>query len=436
MLEKYKELTQGSERLWKRATKVFAGGVNHNLRQFAMLTSGAYPPYMRKGEGGRVWDVDDNEYVDWWMTHYSDILGHGHPAVKQAISQQLEQGIHLGALNEQMVQFGEMISDAIPTMKLMRFCTTGSESTMYAVRLARLFTKKPLVAKVRGGWHGGNDAVGYHVHAPYTDYPFYDGISFDFNDRESFDELLKVHGKNIAAVIVEPVLGAGGGLPPESGFLPYLREETEAREILLIFDEIITGFRLRYGTAGKELFGAEPDMVTLGKITAGGMPLGVYGGREDVMSLAKPRAEGGRWVGGGTFSSHPLSMVAGIAALNELRSKKTDYGKLNQTGDRFREKLNNSLIGDGVNAIATGTGSIIFISWLTRDVRGEPLTSGLIGENLDNHTQDLFQAFLMEQRVFGYHGLGALSFSHTKTDLDWTIDGVSNATVQMKEVSR
>ncbi|MHA2178673.1 MAG: aminotransferase class III-fold pyridoxal phosphate-dependent enzyme, partial [Candidatus Thorarchaeota archaeon] len=280
-------------------------------------------------------------------------------------------------------------------------------------------------------WHGGNDALTYHMSHPYSDDAFYNGVSFDYNDRESFDEMLKNHGKDLAAVIIEPVIGAGGGIPPENDFLAYMREETASRDILLVHDEIITGFRLRFGTAGDKLFGAEPDLLTLGKAAAGGMPLGVYGGREDIMALAIPGAEGGRWVGGGTFSSHPLTMAAGIAVLERLREKKDEYDRLNKMGDSFRERLNELLRDMNAPIISTGYGSINFVSWLTSAL-DEPLkTPGQLGALFDHKNQDIFQGFLMQEGVFGYHGLGALSFTHTEEDIEKTLLGISEAVRNM-----
>jgi glutamate-1-semialdehyde 2,1-aminomutase len=247
--------------------------------------------------------------------------------------------------------------------------------------------------------------------------------------------MLKKHGKNLAAVIVEPVIGAGGGIPPIDGFLPYIREETASRDILLIFDEIITGFRLRYGTAGDKIFGAEPDLLTLGKAAAGGMPLGVYGGREDVMALAEPGAEGGRWVGGGTFSSHPLTMAAGLAVLEQLRGKGDEYKRLNTMGDNFRKRLNEMLQEMNAPLLGTGFGSINFISYL-KLVPKEPIkTPGQLGGLFNWNKQDIFQGFLMQEGIFGYHGLGALSFTHSEEDIERTLLGISNAIMGMRKMS-
>ncbi|MCF2137689.1 MAG: aminotransferase class III-fold pyridoxal phosphate-dependent enzyme [Candidatus Thorarchaeota archaeon] len=425
MFEKFKKKTPKSKELFERAKRVFPGGVNHNIRTFGLDRVGIYPPFMAAGDGAYVWDVDGNRYVDWWMTHFSKILGHRRPGVINAVGEQLSRGIHLGTLNEAQVLFAERIQAAIPFMKKMRFCTTGSEATMYSSRLARLFTGRRLIAKARGGWHGGNDALGFHVQYPYSDDPFYNGVSFDYNDRESVDKVLREHGKEIAALIIEPVLGAGGGLAPEPDYLPYLREETEARDILLIFDEIITGFRLCYGSAGKGVFGVEPDLITLGKIAAGGMPLGAYGGREDIMDLARPGAKGGRWVGGGTFSSHPLTMVAGAAVMDALRDLM--YSGLNDAGNALRERINKIFEDAKAPALATGTGSIIFITWLKHTIE-KPFTSFKLNEATDHQKQNLFQALLMEQGVFGYHGLGALSFAHSKQDIEQTALAIEQVT--------
>lgn len=434
MLEDYKARTKRSEELWKRATAIFPGGVNHNIRTFGMPACDAYPPYMSHGKGGHIWDVDGNEYIDWWMTHYSLILGHDNPAVKNAIRDQNEIGHHFGAPNEPQVGFGERLREAVPLLRKMRFTASGSESTMYAIRLARAFSGRSLIGKSFGGWHGGNDALTFHLKHPFTDAPIYDGVSFDFNDRESFDMMLSKHGRDLAAVIVEPVIGAGGGIPPEPGFIPYIREETAAREILLIFDEIITGFRLRYGTAGDGIFRAEPDLLTLGKAAAGGMPLGVYGGREDIMALAAPGAKGGRWVGGGTFSSHPLTMVAGLAVLEELSRKRDEYKHLNAMGDSFRERLNEMLQEMNAPLVGTGLGSINFVSYLKARPDRPITTPGQLGSQFDSLRQDIFQGFLMQEGVFGYHGLGALSFAHTQQDVDRTLTGISNAVKNMQGV--
>ncbi|MGY5876011.1 MAG: aspartate aminotransferase family protein, partial [Candidatus Thorarchaeota archaeon] len=433
-LERYLSSTEKSKKLWERAVKLFPGGVSHNIRQFGLPAFGAYPPYISHGEGGHIWDVDGNEYVDWWMTHYSQILGHNNPQVRKAIADQLETGIHFGAPNEPQVEYGEKLKDAVPVLEKMRYTSTGSESTMYAVRLSRIFTNRKLIGKTLGGWHGGNDALTYHMSHPYTDDAFYNGVSFDYNDRDSLDEMLKRYGNDLAAIILEPVIGAGGGIPPEPGFLQYLREETESREILLIFDEIITGFRLRYGTAGDELFGVKPDLLTLGKAAAGGMPLGAYGGREDIMALATPGAERGRWVGGGTFSSHPLTMAAGLSVLEQLQSKKKEYSRLNKMGDDFRERLNGMLREMHAPLIGTGYGSITFISCLTGDIDGPLISPGLLGKLFDHDQQDIFQSYLMQERVFGYHGLGALSFSHVDEDIEFTLTGIKNAVESLMKV--
>ncbi len=418
--------------LWDRALRVFAGGVNHNIRRFGTTTVGAYPPYIVRAEKSRVWDIDGNEYIDWWMTHYADILGHSHPAVIEAIKQQIDECIHAGAPGEHQIELAERIQNAIPYMKRLRLCTTGSEATMYVTRLARLFTGRPLIAKAIGGWHGGNDSVGFHVTYPFKDEPFYDGVSFDFNDRASVDQILREHGNELAAVLVEPMMGAGGGIAPEDDFLKYLREETQKRGILLIFDEIVTGFRLRYGAAGKEIFGAEPDLLTLGKVVGGGMPIGVYGGREDIMRLAAPGAPGGRWVGGGTFSGHPLSMVAGIAVLDQLMRLRQEYSRLNTRGDKFRESLNRLFEEHDAMIRATGYGSFIVLTALRERLDDRHLTGRLIAEATDHHRQDILQALLIERGIFGYHGLGAMSFVHSDDDLKMTQDAVAEVLRELR----
>jgi glutamate-1-semialdehyde 2,1-aminomutase len=421
MLEEYNARTPKSAALWKRAVNLFPGGVSHNIRTFGMPGCGSYPPYITRGKGGHIWDIDGNEYIDWWITHYSMILGHNDPVVRQAIMDRLQNGHHFGAPNEPQVEYGEQLKKAVPVLEKMRFTATGSESVMYSSRLARLFTGRNLIGKSLGGWHGGSDALAFHIGYPYKDSPYFDGVSFDYNDRESLDDMLREHGKDLAAIVVEPVIGAGGGIPPQDDFLVYLREETESRDILLIFDEIITGFRLRYGSAGDAIFGVKPDMLTLGKAAAGGMPLGVYGGREDVMALAAPGAKGGRWVGGGTFSSHPLTMVAGLAVLRRLMEHRRQYHRLNRMGDDFRTRLNEQLSEMNAPLVGTGYGSINFVSYLKSRLDGLPKTPRQLGALFDHKMQDIFQGHLMQEGVFGYHGLGALSFTHTEKDTERTL---------------
>lgn len=431
MLERYRRATSKSHQLWERALQVYPGGVNHNLRTFGLHRIGMYPPFMKRGEGAHIWDVDDNEYIDWWMTHFSIILGHNHPKVREAIQARITEGLHLGALNQTQVEFAEKLKEAIPYLEKVRFSVTGSEAVMYSVRLARTFTKKRLVAKARGGWHGGNDALLYHIKYPFSNEPIPNGVSFEFNDQQSIDALLKKYAKELAAIVIEPVIGAGGALSPDPEFLPYLREETEARGILLIFDEIITGFRLCFGSAGKEVFGVEPDLITMGKIVAGGMPLGMYGGREDIMALAEPGKEGGCWVGGGTFSSHPVSMVSGIATLDALHSLKGEYRTLNQRGNQFRDHLNNTFETENIPILATGVGSIVFLHWLKETLGESHITPSKIGEVFDSTRQDFLQAALFEQGIFGYHGLGGISFAHTDKDIQMTQEALFRAIAEV-----
>ncbi|MFX1318245.1 MAG: aspartate aminotransferase family protein [Promethearchaeota archaeon] len=426
MLERYRQASPKSRQLWERAKKVFCGGINHNIRTFGLGSANAHPPFMQRGEGCHIWDVDGNEYIDYWMTHYCMILGHNHPQILLALEQQLREGWHLGALNEAQVLYAEKLQTIIPELEKMRFCTTGSESTMYATRLARLFTGRKLVAKAWSGWHGGNDALSYHNKYPFTDEPYYNGVAFDYNDTTSVDRLMKKHGKQLAAVIIEPVLGAGGGIEPDSEFLPYLREETESRDILLIFDEIITGFRLCYGSAGTQVFGVKPDLQTHGKIIASGLPIGVYGGRADVMKLAVPGVPSGRWVGGGTFSSHPLTMVAGITTLEILESYKQKYTALNKRGDQLRRQINNIFRRANANKVAMGKGSILFIHSLKEPLEEGLITAGRLGKVFDTEQTNLFQSRLLEEGVFGYHGLGGVSFVHTDEEFSKTLKVIEN----------
>ena len=312
-----------TEALVERAGAVFPGGVNSPVRAFRSV--GRPPLVLVRGAGPHVWDADGRRLIDYIGSWGPAILGHAHPAVIGAIVDATSNGLALGATNPLEIELAEAIQRAMPSLERLRFTSSGTEAVMSAVRVARAATGRDLVVKFAGAYHGHSDGLlveagsglatqaiagsaGVPVAVAGT------AIVLPFNDREAVTRAFADHPDRIAAVIVEPVVANAGVIPPAPGFLELLREVTETHGVLLVFDEVITGFRLAHGGA-QARFGIRPDLTTLGKIIGGGMPIGAYGGRAELMDLVAPA---GPVYQAGTLSGHPLSMAAGIATLAEL----------------------------------------------------------------------------------------------------------------------
>ena len=434
-IEKYKQTHQKSLKLWAEAKKRFPGGVSHNIRDFHMSEFNLGPPFISKAFDARLEDVDYNTYIDYWITHGAAILGHANEAIKSAITNQLELGNHYGMVNTQAIELADRIIDATPSIEELRFCTTGTEATMYATRLARAFTNKEYIVKVRGGWHGGNDTLFYYVKEMQKGVES-KGIrhqdeakvlSFDYNDNEGARKLINENKEKIAAVIMEPVLGAGGAIPPREGFLECVREETERNDILLIYDEIITGFRLDYHS-GQGYFGIKPDITTMGKIVGGGAPIGIIGGRTDILEQANIQEKGEVWIGGGTFSSNPVSMVAGIATLDTLKKGgKELYQELNRKGEKLRIEIEKILEQNNAPAIVTGVGSMISIHWF-QEKQTEISSSTEIKLNSDKNKIAQYQLAMFNKNILVRGGLGYLSTKHSDEDIEKTLEAIEEVT--------
>lgn len=351
-LEFEKELerrTPKSKELFERAKRVVPGGVHANLRYMP-----PYPFHVTRAEGTNLYDVDGNVYDDYWIGHGGCFLGHGNPAIREAVKRQLEDDWLFGLTHEKHIELAERIVKMVPHVEKVRFANTGTEANLFAIRLARAFTGRDYIGKFEGGWHGGYDPLNVVVHAPW-DRPNSAGltkeslkhtITLPYNYLDGVLERIKGMEKKVACIIVEPFLGAGGFIPPEEGFLQGLREITQEHGIILIFDEVISGFRLAPGGAA-EYYGVEPDLSIFGKALSGGFPIGAIAGRTDIMDLMSPLssvAPSKRVSHGGTFCANPLSMVAGIAALDQLKDGK--YQKIaGEIGSKVRESLRNIVDG-------------------------------------------------------------------------------------------
>ncbi len=344
IFERYQAKTPGSRRLFERAVEIFPGGVTHDTRLLQ-----PYPLYASRAAGPRKWDVDGNEYVDYIGGHGALVLGHNHPVVVEAISEQLAKGTHYGAAHELEVRWGEQIQKMVPCAQKVRFTGSGTEATLLAIRLARAFTGKNKIVRFVGHFHGWHDQVAFAVtshfdgSAPSGVLPGVaeQAIVCPPNDPARLEQILSEHD-DIAAVILEPTGATFGLVPLVEGFLAKARELTQRKNVLLIFDEVITGFRVSPGGA-QQHYGVTPDLATLAKIVAGGLPGGAVVGRRDIMDMITPRTDS-QWntryrvPHQGTFNANPLSAAAGLATL-ELLAETDAVERANRTAEQLRQRL-------------------------------------------------------------------------------------------------
>ncbi|MHA2096118.1 MAG: aspartate aminotransferase family protein, partial [Candidatus Hodarchaeales archaeon] len=412
-----------SKIMWDRSNNVLAGGISHNIRNLNLPLIGAFPPFIQEGHGATVKDIDDNSYDDYWGAHYTMVTGYSNPTIQKKIEHQLAHTWHLGTVLEHQVLMAERLISDNKSVEHVRFCTSGTEAAMYAIRLARAFTGKKKVAKAKFGWHGAADTLFYDVRVPLTgketrgilDDKEAGVISIDINDQTAV-ELVNKHKEDLAAVIVEPVLGGGGGFPVEPDFLKLLREETEKHNIVLIFDEIITGYRFCNSLYQNEL-GVLPDLTTMGKIIGGGFPIGAVGGRHDIVEQANPTIPDPVMIGGGTFSSFPLTMIAGLEMLNILKTSSTQYQRINKLGTSLIIDLNRFFEEEHLSYIATGHKSLVTLHSLSKRLENpDPAEIVHFG---DKKKEALTQLALLNRHITGMHGIGALSFAHTEEQLQY-----------------
>ena len=415
MLEEYVSKTSKSKALYERARKVLPAGVSYGIRYFE-----PYPFYTAKAKGSKLYDVDGNEYVDFWLGHTALILGHNPPAVVEAVKRQLENGTHYGTCHELEIALAEQVVKMVSGAEMVRFANSGTEANMYVTRLVRACTGRSKVAKLDGGWHGGYDALHVGVHYPFnipesaglTSGALQDTIVLPFNDLEAVKKRLK--NEELASIIIEPVLGAGGGIPAEKEFLKGLREFCDEKEILLIFDEVITGFRLAPGGA-QQYYGVAPDITVFGKILGGGFPIGAFCGCKKIMErldahiYERPRYS----FHGGTFTANPITMTAGLTTLKILEDGQL-INKLNRLGDEIREQLREIFEANGVDVQVTGVGSLFNVQFTKEEVKNANAVFKADRKKLvDYHLK------LIENGVFFLPThTGALSTAHSDADIE------------------
>ncbi len=341
-----------SKALFEEAKKYIPGGVNSPVRAFKSV--GDVPRFIERAKGSHIWDVDGNEYIDYVCSWGPMILGHAHPKVVEAIQRQAERGTSYGAPTELEVELAKMIVGLVPSVEKVRMVNSGTEATMSAIRLARGYTGRNKVIKFEGGYHGHVDALLVKAGSGLTTFgvPTSPGIPEDFakhtitvpfNDIDALKKVIDEVGDDVAAVIMEPVMANAGLIIPEPGFLEAVRELTAEKGIVLIFDEVITGFRLSLGGA-QEYFGITPDLSCFGKIIGGGLPVGAFGGKREIMDYLAPE---GPVYQAGTLSGNPLAMAAGIATLKELQ-KEGVYEELRRKTEKLSEGLKEAAKSAGV----------------------------------------------------------------------------------------
>jgi glutamate-1-semialdehyde 2,1-aminomutase len=416
-ITQYKKKTKRSAKLFAKSLKLHVNCVSHNIRFYE-----PYPFVVKKSLGKNLIDVDDNKYTDYWMGHWSLILGHGPKNVKKSLKKQIEKSWMYGTVNEQTILLSELISKAVPVAEKIRYVTSGTEATMYAVRLARSVTRKKIIAKIDGGWHGYTSDLLKSVNWPFIESESSGVvndekiISIPYNDLENSLKILKKYAKNLAGVIVEPVLGGGGCIPATKEYLKGIQEFVHKNKSLFILDEIVTGFRFRYGCLYPTMK-LDPDIVTLGKIVGGGMAIGVMCGKKEIMEYAdttgKKKSERS-YIGGGTFSANPASMTSGYATLNHLKSKKSIYSKINSLGEFTRKEM--TKVFDG-KVVVTGKGSLFMTHFLKEGVT--EITNASQAAMCDSQMLQKYHFKMIAQNeIFFLPGkLGAISNSHTKDDI-------------------
>ncbi|HVB98625.1 MAG TPA: glutamate-1-semialdehyde 2,1-aminomutase [Candidatus Dormibacteraeota bacterium] len=418
--------TSRSQQIWRRAGELLVGGVNSPVRAFAAV--GGAPVIVERAAGDRVIDADGREYIDYIGSWGPMILGHAHPAVTAAIDQQARRGTSYGLTAECEVRLAEQIAAALPSIERIRLVNSGTEAAMSAVRAARAFTCRDAIVKFEGGYHGHADGflsqagsglatLGIASSAGVPESFAALTLNAPYNDAAAVERIFAARGKEIAAVIVEPVAANMGVVPPMAGFLESLREITRRHGSLLIFDEVITGFRVAWGGA-QRLFGITPDLTILGKIIGGGLPLAAYGGRADVMKMIAPE---GPAYQAGTLSGNPLAAVAGLATLQELQ-RPGFYEELNAKSGRLVQGVRDAATEGGagpatqVNAIA---------SLLTLFFAGDPVRDYSSAKRSDTGRFARFFHKMLDRGILlppsQFEAL-FVSAAHTEADLDRTID--------------
>jgi glutamate-1-semialdehyde 2,1-aminomutase len=406
-----------SESCFQKALGLIPGGVNSPVRAFRSV--GGNPPFIARGEGAHIIDVDGNRYIDYVGSWGPLLLGHRHPAILDALRQALDIGTSFGAPTAQEIEMAEAICDAVPSIEMVRLVNSGTEATMAAIRVARGFTGRELTVKFEGCYHGHVDSLLVKAGSGVATLGLPDTqgvpkafcdttIALPFNSVEALEQAFAAHGERIASVIVEPVVGNMGCVPPQPGFLQALREITARHGALLIFDEVMTGFRVAFGGA-QQLYGITPDLTTLGKVIGGGLPVGAYGGRRAIMSQVAPA---GPIYQAGTLSGNPLAVAAGLAMLRYLKGHPEVYAQMDARAARLC-----SAAPAGVTVNRVGSMFTFFFT-------DQAVTDYVSAKRSDTAKFGRYFRAMLERGVYlapSQFEAAFLSAAHTDEDIDRTI---------------
>ena len=416
--------TQRSDALFERAKRVIPGGVNSPVRAFRSV--GRNPVFIARASGSRIWDTDGNEYIDYVASWGAMILGHAHPRVLNAVKKAANTGTSYGAPTELEVKMAELLCSVIPSIEMIRMVNSGTEATMSAVRLARAFTGREKIIKFEGCYHGHGDSFlikagsGAMTFGTPDSPGVLDAVAAGtliarFNDRSFVEKLFAISKGQVAAVIVEPVVGNMGCVVPGEGFLKGLREMCTREGALLIFDEVMTGFRLAMGGA-QELYGVKPDLTTLGKVIGGGLPVGAYGGRRELMEMVSPE---GPVYQAGTLSGNPLAMAAGYETLNIILENKSFYSELEEKARRLEEGIRSNIRSARLPLTHNRVGSMSTL-FFSKEPVGDYQTAAAADTN---RFAQYFRRMLSEGIYLPPSQFEALflTAAHTNADIDRTI---------------
>lgn len=409
-----------SQELFEESKKIIPGGVSSPVRAFK-----PYPFFVAKGEGSHIYDVDGNSYVDHCLAYGPLILGHADKTVVSDLTNQLTMGTAYGAPTENEIKLSREVINRIPSAEMVRFTNSGTEATMSAIRVARGFTKRDKIVKFEGAYHGAHDYCLVKGGSGAACLPDSLGIPLDttkntltvpFNDEEALTELIEKEGENIACIIMEVVMGNIGCVEPKDGYLEFLRKITEENGIVLIFDEVITGFRLATGGA-QEYYGVTPDMTTLGKIVGGGLPMGAFCGKKEIMELVAPN---GPVYQAGTFSGNPISVQAGLSTLKQLN--KDFYTSLNKKGEFLRSNIHDIVDELSLDISPVGLGSMFQIYFNPNEV-----TNYAEAQESDSERFLVYFRQLLKEGVFippSQFECNFISSAHEMEDLEKTANAI------------
>ncbi len=423
--------TQRSTAMHTRAQTLLPGGVNSPVRAF--LAVGGAPPFVERGQGAYLWDADGNRYIDYFGSWGPMILGHAFPPVVEAIQQAATRSSSFGASTAAEAELASLVTEAYPSIEMLRFVSSGTEATMSAVRVARAFTGRKYIIKFEGCYHGHADGflvkagsgvatLGIAGSAGVPDEVAALTLALPFNDLEAVEQAFAAYGSQIAAIIVEPVVGNMGCVPPAPGYLEGLRAITLRESALLIFDEVMTGFRLAFGGA-QERYGVTPDMTTLGKIVGGGLPCGVFGGRAEIMRMLAPL---GPVYQAGTLSGNPLAMAAGLATVGYLREHRAEvYARLEAVSAAVADRVAAEAARAGVPLTLNRVGAMF--TWF---FTAEPVTSFTTALASDTAAFGRFHHAMLEAGMWlppSQYEAAFLGTAHSDADAEATIAAARKA---------